>query len=398
MKSILTLVLVLLLAGGMSFVVWQGLAVLGGSGARPPARPPDRAPQRMPQGAQQPAFAGEEPVAAPAGVPWAVRNAQGIEALEAEDLEAALEAFEECHLGDPHEPIYAGNLAEALKRKAVRLHAAGEAAGRDAALALLARAVELNPGRAELSLTLGRWTRSARAEEGFFTETRAHIEVAYDLNRSEVRSEIRAVGDLLEDAYMEFGESFGFWPVEDGRPRIRVVLYTRSDFDAVTGIGEWAGGVYDGTIRVPVGDLTRELSSLSRVLRHELLHAFVQEAGGTHVPGWLNEGLAQWLENEQVAARDQAVSRARSKLQGVELFDLEVLHGSVASWTDTQAIERAYSQSLALVAYVESQYGDRVVYEMVTRCKDDALAADTFRARIGISLDVVQEDLARELQ
>jgi hypothetical protein len=81
-RSLLTLILVLLLAAGTLFAVWQGMAILGDEDVRPPARLPDRAPEDVSQGTQpRPAFAGEDPAAAPAGVPWALRNAEGIEAL-----------------------------------------------------------------------------------------------------------------------------------------------------------------------------------------------------------------------------------------------------------------------------------------------------------------------------
>ena len=77
MKATLTLVLVLLLAGGTFFVVRQGM-LLGEKDVRPPARLPDRAPQNVGSGAQpQPAFAGEDAAPATVGIPWELRNAEG---------------------------------------------------------------------------------------------------------------------------------------------------------------------------------------------------------------------------------------------------------------------------------------------------------------------------------
>ena len=124
----------------------------------------------------------------------------------------------------------------------------------------------------------------AEAEDGFERVLTEHFEVVYEFDRDEVRSEIDSIGVLLEDAYLEFGEAFASFPVEGGRRRIRVVLYTREEFDAVTGVEDWVGGIFDGTIRVPVASLTEELPRVSRVLRHELLHAFVDHVGGSEVP------------------------------------------------------------------------------------------------------------------
>jgi hypothetical protein len=176
-----------------------------------------------------------------------------------------------------------------------------------------------------------------------------------------------------------------------------VVLYRRDRFDAVTGLGDWAGGAFDGTVRVPVEDLEHEVERLKGVLRHELAHAFVHEAGGTKVPGWLNEGLAQWLEPPFLDGRAVVVRRARARLEGTALYPLEQLRGSLASWTEREAIERAYAESLALVAFIEHMYGERVLFEMVSACKAGGTPEARFRDAVGLELAVVVEDLARGL-
>jgi tetratricopeptide (TPR) repeat protein len=389
----LLFVLVAALLGGVAWFAWFAPA----NDARGPApQQPDAAPEApldLPDA--HPSWKPSPPTDAP--VPWTRLNDEGIAALGVGDLERAIAAFEACMEANPDEPVYARNLAEALARAAVELHEAGSLEQRLAAMALLERAVGLDPSREKLRELLERWKRSAAAEEGFFVHPTVHFDVAYDLDRNEVRGEIDQIGLLLEDAYLEFGEAFALWPVESGRPRIRVVLYTREGFDRVTGIGPWAGGVYDGTIRVPVGDLRRELVRVRRVLRHELLHAFVQEAGGATVPAWLNEGLAQWLEGETSAARRAEVERARGKLVDQELFELEGLTGSLASWSDPAAIERAYAQALALVGWISRHYGERAPFDMVAGCESGTAASVTFESRFGLSLGAVLEDLKRDL-
>lgn len=361
---------------------------------RPQAAPP--APVEV--AAQRPTYRPE--ATGPGGRRWTRLNDEGIAALEAGEVTAAIEAFEACHEGDPDEPVYAHNLAEALTRAAMSQHERGEAEERLAAIQMLERATRLDPSREKLKGLLGRWKRSEAAEEGFFVHRTTHFEVAYDLARDEVRGEIDQVGELLEEAYLTFSEAFAVRPVEEGRPRIRAVLYTREGFDRVTGIGPWAGGVYDGTIRVPVGDLRRELARVRTVLRHELLHAFVQVKGGPQVPAWLNEGLAQWLEQDTPAARAAEVERARARLAGHALFDLDTLAGSLASWEDEDAIARAYAQALALVGWIGDRYQNNdvqsvgVLFEMVAACGEGEPVSETFERRIGLSLETVQEDMA----
>ena len=176
------------------------------------------------------------------------------------------------------------------------------------------------------------------------------------------------------------------------------MLFRREGFHAATGIGHWAGGLYDGTVRVPIEDLGREKSELTRVLRHEIVHAFVAECGGRSVPGWLNEGLAQWLERRELDVQQRAVASARTQLRGKTFLTLEELQKSLASLKDEAQIHLAYLQSLAFVDHLERNYGERVLYELVAGCKQGATTAATFQKRSGVGLARALADLAHDLE
>lgn len=341
------------------------------------------------------ALGGAGPVSAPAGLPKALveRNNAAIEALDAGELARAVELFEACHAELPDEDVFRRNLAEALARLARQEHA--DLATRAQALEHLARAVELAPEREELARLLDDWRRAAEAEQGFWTDETEHFHLSFDGERSELLH--RGTFQLqtaLESAYFDLSELFGRSPVEEGRPKIQVVLYRRETFGELTGLGHWAGGVFDGTVRVPVEDFDAEKEQLESVLRHELLHAFVKEIGGARVPGWLNEGLAQWVETPYLDERAAKVQRARAKLEGHALFPLEKLRGSLASWDDAAQIELAYAQSLAFVEHLQRWKGERVLFDMVADHGRGKSAAQSFRERTGDELDAQLKDLA----
>ena len=92
-------------------------------------------------------------------------------------------------------------------------------------------------------------------------------------------------------------------------------------------------------------------------------------AGGGSVPGWLNEGLAQYLEYENLSARAARVQNARTRLRGKQLLPLSELQKSLAELNDDEKIQLAYSEGLALVDAIERNFGERVSYQMVTGCK-----------------------------
>lgn len=396
MRNLLPTLVVLCLLVAAGAIGWMAARMLSSPLEGPARVTVPAVVSEAPSSGAEPRSASDAPPAA-ASDPAYDANERGIAALEAGELERAISEFEVSHAEEPDVDVYRNNLAEALARRAVELEREGAAPERALALELMERAAMLAPDREVLGRLSGRWRESARAEDGFERLLSEHFELAYDLNRDQVRAEVAQMSDHLETAYGSFGELFGTWPVEAGEPRIRVVLYTRAEFGAVTGLGEWAGGVFDGTIRVPVADLRGELPRVARVLRHELLHAFVSVVGGRDVPGWLNEGLAQLVETESTSARADAVERARARLRGGELFALEELHGGLSGWTDTAAIERAYAQALAFAGHIEHAYGERVVFELVTGCAQGDTPERTFQRRIGLSLDVALADLAQEL-
>lgn len=294
-------------------------------------------------------------------------NEAGYKLLQTGELDVAIERFEAASNLWPEVDVYANNLAEALFRKARAQWEEDPAA----ALSTLERAlltVRDDARRAELEPLRDRWRRAHEAEDGFWTTSSPYFAVSFDGARAEL---MNGVDDVLRDLdayYAEYGELFGRRPDEDGRAKIRVVFYRRATFDRVTGLGDWAGGVFDGTIRVPVESLQEERDRLRSVLRHELMHAFIQFVSDGKAPAWLNEGLAQWIERPG-ERRALDVALARGRLRGQTLFPLSELRGTLAAWSDKQAITRAYAQALVLVDYLAYSKGEALLFEMVVASK-----------------------------
>ncbi|MFT5050809.1 MAG: hypothetical protein ACI8QZ_002214 [Chlamydiales bacterium] len=390
--------MILLILGGFVFMrTSAGLLEFGASGEvdSSPARAPGAGDgarrvalnSRAPEAVDQASLAGHT-----RALELARDNTQGVDALDAGDLDLAVTLFEGCVAGGPDEPIFQRNLAEALARRAAVGRTAGDVELRERSMLDLVRAIELDPARTDLTEFLARWRKSAEAEHDFWRKQTDHFEFSFDGTRDELMWGTAPLENELEAAYHEFGELFDLYPVEAGRARFRVVLYRPETFGSVTGLDDWAAGAFDGTVRVPVEDLSRETERLRSVLRHELIHAFVHEVGGARVPGWLNEGFAQLQEPPFRNERLPLLNKAKATLRGADLFSLEELRGSLISWTDRDAIELAYAQSLAFVAYVERMYSERVLIDMIAGCKQGRSPEETFVAELGVELDVVLED------
>lgn len=367
-------------------LVWRGAAIAPASEPIPQRMQPHLAERRSL--APGPGSAAPRPEDSPspvAGDVWVELNNEATTDLTAGDLPAAVTKLEHCHAAVPANPVFSANLAEALLRLAKLEHERGQL---ENAVEHLARAVLLGEAREDIEVLrriLARWQRELELGRDDWTEGSSRFELAYDTDRADILHHSHEVFEHLELSYDDLVRWFGQDPFPNG-PAIRVVLYDPEDFERLTGLGDWAAGVFDGVVRVSVRDLTSG-QGWRAVLVHELVHAFVQARCGAAVPGWLNEGLAQLLEG-----RTGELARVRERLQGAELFPLEQLTGSLASWEDSAAIGRAYAQSLLFVAYLRQTYGDEALRRMLSGIALGRAPSRSFEEFTQVALEVAFQD------
>lgn len=234
----------------------------------------------------------------------------GMQRLERGDEPAAREAFANAKNYLPDDPrpwqgtaiawMHAGQSAAAIGELNEALAMTGEQA--DLLILLgrahysggdLAQAEEAWQKAAELGRTgevaalLEKVHRERQAEAAMHRNLAGRFTLAYAPGVSD--SLATAVLDTLQDAYNELGADFGYYPEAD----IPVLLYAREDFSVVTRSPQWAGGLYDGKIRVPLGGVKRMSPALKALLYHEYAHVVVRFLARGRVPIWFNEGLAE---------------------------------------------------------------------------------------------------------
>lgn len=351
-----------------------------------PARVERRPVQPEPAAALRP---GPDSIPSAAGdAGWVELNNEATTDLTRGDLAAAIEKLERCLAAEPQNPVFSGNLVEALVRLARREHERGQL---ESAIEHISRAIELGSARPDLEVLrrlLERWQKEFELGLDDWTEGSSRFELTYDTDRADILRRSHEVLEHLELAYEDLVRWFGTDPLA-GAPPTRVVLYEPEDFDRLTGLGDWAGGVFDGVVRVSVRDLDGREDWRS-VLKHELVHAFVQAIAGNRVPGWLNEGLAQRLEG-----RPGELARLGALLQGHEPFPLERLEGSLATWEDRAEIARAYAQSLLFVEHLARGFGDEVLRRTLLQLAEGGSVAQAFERHAGVALELAFQDWRR---
>ena len=168
---------------------------------------------------------------------------------------------------------------------------------------------------------------------------------------------------------------------------IGVILYTQQAFRDTTQAPDWVGALNDGRIRVPVQGLTSMTPELSRVLKHELTHSFVQQKTHGRAPTWLQEGLAQWMEGRRSSVSAPALVQIYDEKEAIPLGQLEGSWMHFPSGKGTYA----YAWSLAHVEMIVQQGGMGDVEQMLDRIA----AGESTESALRNVLRSDYEDLAR---
>ena len=173
-----------------------------------------------------------------------------------------------------------------------------------------------------------------------------------------------AVLEILEEAYREIGQKFGHFPSKT----IVVVLHAKSLFQSATGSPVWADGLFDpvlGRIHVPTQDALADRPWLTRVLRHEFVHALLHDQLGPAsgaIPTWLNEGLAMELSGDRWSDLDQILAR------DVTFIPLPALEGGWGGLSN-DAGTLAYLEANSAVHYLIDRFGMSRVRELLVHLK-----------------------------
>jgi tetratricopeptide (TPR) repeat protein len=174
------------------------------------------------------------------------------------------------------------------------------------------------------------------------------------------------IQDILNGVYQDLAQTLIFYP----ETPVSVVVYEADKRDWVSGLKNpsWSAGVYDGEIRIPRHELNQDDVKIETLLRHEIMHLFLDGLTRHSIPTWFNEGIAQYYERPFSFEGDEAFEkredaplpkgfkqRLSKAFKGKGLYNYQALAGSFQSLKRDGAV-LAYAQSLLMVKYfIESQ-------------------------------------------
>jgi tetratricopeptide (TPR) repeat protein len=227
------------------------------------------------------------------------------------------------------------------------------------------RAQSLRPD-AEVEAALKKAERDKQEEEQYRENESSHFTLRYSGASDPALA--REVLRTLEKHFGAIESELNYTPPNS----IGVILYTQQTFADITSAPNWVGALNDGRIRVPVQGLNEVTPDLSRVLKHELTHSFIQQKTRGHAPTWIQEGFAQWMEGKRSGQNAPALilmyQKDRALVSRHFGDDWMKLPGSDASV--------AYAWALANIEYIAAAGGaidvDRILDRLAAGTEPEA--------------------------
>jgi len=215
----------------------------------------------------------------------------------------------------------------------------------DRAVLALESAAKISPQDEAVARRLAFYREERERFASYLRTQSTRFEAMYPAEATELQPHLRELLLDLEDASDSVNALLGLAPSD----RILVLLMSPDEYQLSA--PNWSNGLYDGRIRIPIEDYTRQSESLRATFRHEYTHAALHRIGPA-VPTWLHEGLAQYVEGRSVDR-----SRAALSDQPGTIPTRAALGGDWTRWTDRNHVQGAYAYALSLTGWMVERYG-----------------------------------------
>jgi|GEM_PF-3413227 len=167
----------------------------------------------------------------------------------------------------------------------------------------------------------------------------------YDSNR-----ESEKISSIIAFHHNVLTRVFGFLP----KIKININILNRKNYFLKTNAPYWSNALYfDDSIFIPRPENGRFEEKNYRVIKHEYTHAVIHELSGENCPGWLDEGLAQYLEGEE---HPKIKILLKSWLRNNHPISLKNLETGFTGF-DQELVPIAYSQSYIVTKFLIDQFG-----------------------------------------
>lgn len=173
-------------------------------------------------------------------------------------------------------------------------------------------------------------------------------------------------------------------------------LMDEETFFTTTGAPKWTNALFlRGQIIIPLSlTQTIDIENVGRSVKHEYTHALLSAISGGRIPGWLDEGMAQWMEGGEHTALHKAL---RQWLSTNDPIPFRLLQGGFTR-LPTHMVAAAYAQSLVTVQALLRTYGCERIAVYLRALREGRHNDEAFQAAFGLSASQLELRLTRALQ
>ena len=201
----------------------------------------------------------------------------------------------------------------------------------------------------------------------------------------------RTLGRELLKTYDRFEALFGEIP----RFRATVKLMDEEDFYKETGAPRWTNAMYyRGEIIIPLEPGKVDETNLIRSVKHEFTHAVIHALSDGKCPGWLDEGIAQWIEGDANPALKPALA---NWLQAHKPVPFRLLQGGFTK-LKAKMVPAAYAQSLFAAKDILNRKGKNKFTVYFENLRSGLTHPVAFQRSFGLSERSYEAQLASQLR
>jgi len=193
---------------------------------------------------------------------------------------------------------------------------------------------------------------------------------------------VNLVAGGIKETHLAFEEKLTYVPSLDTTIKLVSMKEFRTEFN----LPSWTNAIYfKGEIILPIaGDTRLDIPELTRSVRHEYVHAMIHRLGSGKVPGWLDEGLAQWTEGNVHSSLPRIF---RTWLTNNSLLPFGSLSKGFTQ-LPPKVVPVAYAQSLYATRELIRRHGFARLAQYLESLRKGLTHHDAFKAVFGESEEI----------